>query len=182
MKTIGVLGGMGPEASATFYNMIINICHKKYNAQQDTDYPPMIIYSLPLEGFDETGIVDQEKVLRQLIKGIKVLESSGSDFIVIACNTVHCFIDELRKNVKIPILSIIEETSNKLKLDKINIMGGKNSISDRKTLLGIINNIDKKGIKAVILGCTELPLIISQKHLKLKIYDTLNILAESSIE
>ena len=123
MKTIGVLGGMGPEASATFYNMIINICHKKYNAQQDTDYPPMIIYSLPLEGFDETGIVDQEKVLRQLIKGIKVLESSGSDFIVIACNTVHCFIDELRKNVKIPILSIIEETSNKLKLDKINSVG-----------------------------------------------------------
>lgn len=226
MKTIGVLGGMGPEASASFYQMIINISHNKYKAVQDTDYPPMIIYSLPLIGFDETGIVNEKQVLDQLIIGVKKLEKAESNFIIITCNTVHCFIKELRKNVKIPILSIIEEISKKLKEDHINkvgllasdttinlkiydkilnkigietvipnklyqkiitkiilnVMSGKVSLKDKKDLIKIIDNLKKDGIEAVILGCTELPLVLTQNDSNLRIYDTLMILAENSLK
>ena len=75
MKTIGVLGGMGPEASADFYQRVIAIFQKQFGAVQDTDYPPMLIYSLPLTGFDETGIVDATVVLGQLIAGVQKLAS-----------------------------------------------------------------------------------------------------------
>lgn len=109
-KTIGVLGGMGPVASANLYTKIINYTQHKYNAVQDSDYPPIIIYSLPLLGFDETGIADKELVKEQLIAGVKKLESAGCDLIIIGCNTVHVFYDEMQAAVKIPILNIVEET------------------------------------------------------------------------
>lgn len=111
-KTIGILGGMGPEASAYFYGLLIKLAHRKYGAVQDTDFPPILIYNLPLFGFDETGITDKELVKKQLLEGVKKLESAGSDFIIIACNTVHSFYDLMQQSINIPILSIINETVN----------------------------------------------------------------------
>src|SRR3989338_4022705 len=72
-KKIGILGGMGPEASADFYCKIIQYCQEKYDAVQDTDYPSIVIYSLPLYGFNESGITDKNLVLKQLIHGIEIL-------------------------------------------------------------------------------------------------------------
>lgn len=113
-KTIGVLGGMGPGASANLYMEIIKYSQQKYGAVQDTDYPPVIIYSLPLNGFDETGIADVKLVESQLIDGVKKLESAGCDLIIIGCNTVHILFDVMQKAVKIPILNIVEVTKNKV--------------------------------------------------------------------
>jgi len=109
-KIIGVLGGMGPVSSANLYNKIIKYTQRKYNAVQDSDYPPVIIYSLTLSGFDETGIVDGEMVKKQLIGGVRKLESAKCDLIIVGCNTVHAFYDEMRAAVRIPIFNIIEET------------------------------------------------------------------------
>lgn len=113
-KTIGILGGMGPEASANLYSKMIKYSQNKYGAVQDFDYPPIIIYSLPLIGFDETGIVDKEGVKKQLIEGVKRLESAGCELIIIGCNTVHIFYKEMQSSVKIPILNIIEETKKEV--------------------------------------------------------------------
>lgn len=113
-KTIGVLGGMGPEASSNLYSKIIKYSQQKYNAVQDFDYPPIIIYSLPLLGFDETGIVDEKLVKKQLIDGVKKLESAGCDLIIIGCNTVHTYFTEMQTEVKIPIFNIIDETKKRV--------------------------------------------------------------------
>lgn len=113
-KTIGVLGGMGPEASSHLYSKIIKYAQHKYGAVQDFDYPPIIIYSLPLFGFDETGIVDATLVKKQLIEGVKKLELAGCDLIIIACNTVHSYFEEMQSAVKVPILNIIEETKKRV--------------------------------------------------------------------
>jgi aspartate racemase len=109
-KTIGVLGGMWPSASSVFYQKIIQYSQSHYWAVQDNDYPPVILYSLPLDGFDETGIRDEWEVKRQLIDAVKKLESSWCDFIVIACNTVHIFYEEMQKSIRIPIFNIVEKT------------------------------------------------------------------------
>lgn len=114
-KTIGVLGGMGPEASSNLYSKIIKYAQHEYNAVQDFDYPPIIIYSLPLDGFNETGIVNEELVKTQLIEGVKKLESAGSDHIIIACNTVHHYFNEMQSAINIPIFNIIEETKKQVK-------------------------------------------------------------------
>ena len=113
-KTIGVLGGMGPEASSNLYSKIIKYAQHEYGAVQDFDYPPIIIYSLPLFGFDETGIVDETLVKKQLIEGVKKLESAGSDLIIIACNTVHSYFKEMQSAINVPIFNIIEETKKRV--------------------------------------------------------------------
>jgi aspartate racemase len=113
-KTIGILGGMGPEASANLYMKMIKYAQNKYNAVQDSDYPPVILYSLPLGDFDEKGIVDNDSVKSQLIKGVKKLENAGCDLIIIGCNTVHIFYDEMQSAVDIPLLNIVEETKKKV--------------------------------------------------------------------
>ncbi|MBR9690467.1 amino acid racemase [Candidatus Woesearchaeota archaeon] len=114
-KTIGVLGGMGPEASAKLYQKMIKYAQDKYGAVQDYEYPPIIIYSLPLEGFEETGIENKELVKKQLIEGVKRLEKAGCELIIIACNSVHYFYEDMQKAVRIPIFNIIEETKKRVK-------------------------------------------------------------------
>lgn len=226
MKTIGILGGMGPGASSVLYQKIITYSQTKYSAVQDTDYPKIILYSLPLYGFDETGIIDKKLVLRQLKEGLKILEKAGADFIVIACNTVHSLIKEMRGSVSIPIVSIIElalqevqkknytavgllssETTRNLSIYKklfrlynfeliqVNnhqqkilnniiesVMAGKHGKREAKELLRIAQSLVSQGAEAVILGCTELPLAINQTNANIPMIDTLNLLAEASVD
>ena len=56
-----------PGASANFYASLISLAQKKYNAVQDTDFPKIFLNSIALDGFDETGIINQNLVKSQLI-------------------------------------------------------------------------------------------------------------------
>lgn len=145
-KTIGILGGMGPLASANLYHSIIQTAQTQYHAEQDTDFPPMLIYNLPLFGFNETGFVDPLSVKNQLIDGVKKLEGAGSDCIIIACNTVHHFYDDMQQVVKIPIISMIKETVKAVKETNHTVVGLLSSESTNK--LGIYTKaFDACGVK-----------------------------------
>lgn len=225
-KTVGILGGMGPLASANLYHKIVKIAQEMYHAEQDTDFPPMIIYNLPLIGFDEAGFKNPTLVKGQLIAGVKKLERAGSDFIIIACNTVHHFYQEMQDAIKIPIISIIEETvktadkkelkvigllssesTNKLKIyqkvldyyaiktlsvtDKqqkllneiiLHVMSGTQGEADKECLKAIIHDICQQGAQGIILGCTELPLAISQNDIDVALLNSTEIIAKSALE
>ncbi|HLD57761.1 MAG TPA: amino acid racemase [archaeon] len=218
MRRIGILGGMGPESTALFYQKIIEQCQKLYGAKYDQDYPKIFIYSLPLPD-PVRGIRDG--TLRVLTNGLKKLESFGADFIAIPCNTINCFLPEMRKCIQIPIVGIIEETIGKIeserykkvgllatiptiennlyKSDKIkiitplkrdqktvnkvicNILAGKKLDEDKKLVGRIIRNLLDRGAEAIVLGCTDLPLLIKQEDYDVKIFDTVEILAESTV-
>jgi len=113
-KTIGILGGMGPSASASLYDKMLEYAQREFGAVQDDEYPPIVIYSLPLVGFDESGIVDPDSVRSLLIEGVKKLEDAGCDLIIVACNTVHIFYDDMQSAVKIPIFNIVKETAKRV--------------------------------------------------------------------
>jgi len=157
-KTIGVLGGMGPVTSANFYSEMIGYAQRKYKAENDNDFPQIIINSLPLQGFDETGVLDRQLVLNQLKKGNRMLENSGSDFIVMPCNTVHCFIDELREDANIPILSIIEETIKTVQekeIEPVGILGSETTFQ----LKLYEKELKKKSISYITPGEEHFPAI-----------------------
>ncbi len=93
-KIIGILGGMGPEATADLYLRII----KATPAKRDQDHPRVIIYSnskVP----DRTAAIlgTGPSPMPELIRAGKRLEEAGADFIIIPCNTAHYFIDQLQK-------------------------------------------------------------------------------------
>jgi aspartate racemase len=110
-KIIGILGGMGPEATADLFYRII----KATTVKRDQDHPRTIIYSnskVP----DRTPAIlgDGPSPLPEMVKAARALETAGADFIIIPCNTAHHFIGELRGSVGIPILHMIELTAKKV--------------------------------------------------------------------
>ena len=111
MKTVGILGIMGPETVARFYLRI----NARVRASNSTQYPPIVVYSAPVPYDLEREIVErgrnEDQLLPFLIYGLQSLEAAGADVIVIPCNTVHCFMLELRACVAPPILSIMKETA-----------------------------------------------------------------------
>lgn len=147
-KTIGILGGMGPSASANLYDKMLEYTQREFGAVQDDEYPPIIIYSLPLVGFDEKGIVDAESVRKLLIHGVKKLEDAGCDLIIIACNTVHIFYDDMQMAVKIPIFNIVEETAKRVTNFHYKHVGLMCSESTTKAQL-YEEAFDKYGIKVI---------------------------------
>jgi aspartate racemase len=122
MKTIGVIGGLGPETTAHFYLEVVFACAKKTNKR-----PNMLISNVALPIRAEKQIIRDAKneraILPFLVTCAKQLERGGADFIVIPCNTVHMFIDDVRRSVRIPVLSIIEETVKFLKKRNIRRIG-----------------------------------------------------------
>lgn len=149
LKTIGVLGGMGPATSADFYRRVIEIAQRDYHAEQDTDFPPMFIYNMPLAGFDETGSIDDEHIRAQLIVGVQKIEKAGSDFIVIPCNTVHAFYDDMQVSVHIPIINILDVTVKSVEQNGYQKVGLMSSESTRKYHL-YENAFTKQGIAVVL--------------------------------
>lgn len=111
-KIIGILGGMGPEATADLYLRII----KATPVKRDQDHPRVIIYSnskVP----DRTAAIlgTGPSPMPELIRAGKRLEEAGADFIIIPCNTAHYFIDQLQKELRVPILHMIRLSAAKAK-------------------------------------------------------------------
>lgn len=123
MKTVGIIGGLGPETTSEFYLDLVFSCQKK----DKTHRPSIIIASVPLPyKIEEEAIakgIGFERITPFLIEEAKRLEKSGADFIVMPCNSLHVFIKEIRNAVKIPVLSIIEETVKFLKKNKFKKVG-----------------------------------------------------------
>jgi len=108
---IGVLGGMGPEATADLFRKII----KNTEAMRDQDHLRVLIDSNPKIPERTAAIVGSgESPLPMMIDTARNLERAGADFIVIPCVTVHYFIEGLREGIAVPVVSIIEEVTGEI--------------------------------------------------------------------
>lgn len=123
MRTVGVIGGLGPQTTAEFYLELVFGCYDKDRKAR----PPIIIWNVPIEYAVEEEFIahaqGEERYLPHLLEAAKKLESAGADFLVMPCNSMHIFMDEIRAAVKIPVLSIIEETSRFLREKRIRRVG-----------------------------------------------------------
>lgn len=107
-KVIGILGGMGPEATADLFIKII----RETPAKKDQEHLRVIVDNNPKIP-DRTAAILGEgpSPLPEMIKTAKNLEKAGVDFIIMPCITAHHYYEELKKSVKIPILNMVELTA-----------------------------------------------------------------------
>lgn len=109
--TIGILGGLGPETTAHFYTDLI---------QQSTQgvRPRVCMWSLPLDIHKEQEYIASgqhgDHYRELLAHGAQALEQAGADAIVIPCNTVHEFYDDLVKKVNVPIVNLLEVVADEI--------------------------------------------------------------------
>ena len=120
---MGIIGGLGPETTANFY---LEVIFSFFERNKETR-PPMLLWNVPIPNkVEEEFIIStkgEEVYVPLLIDAAKRLEQGEADFIVIPCNSVHMFINDVRRAVKIPVLSIIEETVEFLKQQQVKEVG-----------------------------------------------------------
>lgn len=105
---LGVLGGMGPQATNTFYQRIID----RTQAESDQEHLRVLIWSDAKIPDRTAGILGgrEEEVFQHLLADAKLLEKAGCTHLAIPCNTSHYFADRLQAQLHIPIIHMIRET------------------------------------------------------------------------
>jgi aspartate racemase len=100
MKKIGIIGGLGPEATIDYYKEIINSFK---NENGDLNYPEIIIYSVNMSEF--LSLMKEKKydqVTTLLLEKIEGLKRAGAEFAVISANTPHLLFDRIKEKCGIP--------------------------------------------------------------------------------
>ena len=111
-KIIGILGGMGPEATIDLFYKIIKLTP----AKKDQDHLRIIIDNNPKIPDRTAAILGKgEDPLPALQQSARNLQKAGADFIIIPCNTAHYFLPSIQESVNIPIINMIEETATEVK-------------------------------------------------------------------
>ena len=106
---LGVLGGMGPQATQVFYQFVLD----RTDAARDQDHLPALILSdtqIP----DRTAAIlsgNTEELYRRLLKDAKLLDGCGCTALAIPCNTSHYFADRLQGEIGVPIVHMLRETA-----------------------------------------------------------------------
>ncbi len=207
---IGILGGIGPESSARFYEQLIQLVQSK-GIKSNTQYPHTILESIPAP-----ELLLKNPDLSMYKAALGNLERAGADFIVIVCNTAYVFIDQFEREVHIPIINLNKEVRNalnKINRKKITVFGSQKTI-DRlfhfnniviepigedesliidKIILQYNSGKNKRELeerlvgiirdypqKNVLIACTELSTIV--KNAGLKYLDTFDILLNATFQ
>jgi aspartate racemase len=204
MKTVGIIGGIGPESTIEYYRLII----ASYREQkQDGSYPAILINSIDLRKMlDLVEANELTKLTDYLVGEVHKLARAGAEFGALASNTPHIVFDEIQRQSPIPLISIVEataETAQTLGLKRVGLFGTRSTMQGqfypevfsktgttlavpepdeqtyihdkymrelvngiilpetRERLLAIVERLkDRHGIQGLILGGTELPLIL----------------------
>lgn len=110
MKTVGILGGLGPESTIDYYRFILAGCRKR---NPGGGVPHIVINSLDVNkaiAMLDAGRLDE--LADYLSEGVELLSRVGVDFGIIAANTPHLVFDEVQRRSSIPLLSIVRATAN----------------------------------------------------------------------
>lgn len=217
-KIIGILGGIGPEATGEFYLNLILELQKRGLIKSNIDFPQIVINSIPAPELIYEEIPKEN--LKPYINGLKELEKLDVDFIAMICNTIHFFCKELQNSIKTPIIDLKKELNKyliKKNIKSIVVLGTpttmKNGLykfegikyldltkEEIKLLTQTIFNFNKgfaknkqiqivqkiankylnKGAEVVILGCTELALML--KEISIPKINPMDILSEVIIK
>jgi aspartate racemase len=219
MKRIGIIGGLGPEATVDYYRRIVHFFHEHNHS---LSVPEIVIFSADIsELFQLVGDEDWDALVEWLLLKVRGLEAAGADFAVISANTPHIVFDRVSARSPLPLLSIVEATrehAQSIGLKRVGLLGTKftmkanffgsslakdgivvavpeeadqefihgklvNEIelgifSDetRQELLWIIDRMAARdSLDGIILGCTELPLVLDQKQCDLPLLNTTEI-------
>ena len=126
MKTLGMIGGVGPESTIDYYKNIIAMYRER---QRDGSYPQFVINSIDLKkGIDFMNANNLAGMANYLLEEIIKLPRAGADFGIIAANTPHIVFDDIAPKSPIPLISIVEATCAAAKvrgLKKLALFGTK---------------------------------------------------------
>ncbi len=132
MKTLGIIGGIGPESTVDYYRLIVAAYREQ---RQDGSYPAIIINSIDLNKLRDLVTANALADLSEyLVAELQRLARAGADFGLLAANTPHIVFDDIRRQSPIPLLSIVEatcEAAKALGLKRLGLLGTRFTMQGR---------------------------------------------------
>lgn len=226
MKTIGLLGGMSWESTASYYKEINEGVKAKLGGLHSAKVSLVSVDFSEIETLQHEGRWDDTAVV--LSRAAQSIESAGADFLLICTNTMHKVADDIQSSISIPVIHIADATAETLVakgIKRVGLLGTKftmeqnfykSRISEkfdievivpnedsrntvhsiiykelclgriknesREKYLAIVDELYAQGAEAVILGCTEIALLIQQQHTNVPLYDTTKIHAQQAVK
>lgn len=104
MKTVGIVGGLGPESTVDYYRRIL----KGWEREDPSTAPPIVIDSLDVRRALRLVESDRPALIEYLLASLRRLAGAGVDFAVMTANTPHIVFDELVARSPVPLVSIVE--------------------------------------------------------------------------
>ncbi len=121
LKTVGIIGGIGPESTIEYYRQIIAFYREQ---KPDGSYPSIILNSVNFKPLLDLILANQwSQVTQHLVAELQKLARAGADFAVIAANTPHLVFDDIRRQSSIPLISIVEATCEEAKVLHLKRLG-----------------------------------------------------------
>lgn len=121
MKTIGIIGGLGPMATVCYLEHIVQLT----DVDSDQKHPRIFMESIP-DIPDRTAYIlgeSSENPLALLVQAANSLAEQGADFLTIPCVTAHYFYPELAKAVDIPVINLLEEIARTVVQSGVHTVG-----------------------------------------------------------
>jgi aspartate racemase len=121
MKTLGVVGGLGPESTIEYYRLLISSYQKRAG---DKALPSILIKSVDVYrglAFLEADQLDQ--LADYLAEAVSKLADGGADFGIISANTPHLVFDQVQARTSLPLISIVEAASAEVRAKGIARIG-----------------------------------------------------------
>lgn len=121
--------GIGPASTAEFYAKLISELQMTGFIKNNKDFPQIVINSIPAPELVYENITDAD--LSYYIGGLRELDKFGVDFIVMVCNTIHLFYENLQNQIKTPILDLRKEVERTIKskgISSVLVLGTPNTI------------------------------------------------------
>ena len=107
-SSIGILGGMGPQASAHLVSLLVELSAKEFGAKNCDEFPEIILASIPVPDFISDK-KNKETALEILKHRIKLMDKMNVSIFAIACNTAHILLDQLKLTSNKSFVSMIDE-------------------------------------------------------------------------
>lgn len=203
-KTVGILGGMGPEATIDLFQRIVAETH----AAKEEDHLHILVDCNPKMPSRQDAILhDGPSPVPALVETARNLQRAGADFLILGANTAHYFLPEVAAQVEIPFLSILEEGVKELlrqapQAKQVGVLATSAAMEaglyqsaceghglhvlplephwqqtvqtaifhfkyhglapeNRGPMVSAAQHLVELGAQALILGCTEIPLILA---------------------
>jgi aspartate racemase len=224
-KKIGVIGGLSPESTVTYY---LHITRKYVERFGDYSYPEILIYSVNLENYHIWRETNRWDLIADDMASIaEKLHEAGADFGLIATNTMHKVFSDTQAKTSLQLIHILDPTIKAIKaagIKKIGLLGTRFTMAEafykdelaqngfeclvpdteqqeiihqiiqqelvrgiiteqsKQKYLAVIGNLTTQGAEGIILGCTEIPLLISQADCTVPVFDTTILHADAALE
>lgn len=226
MKTIGLIGGMSWESTASYYRLINEQVQQRLGGLHSAR---ILLYSLdfaPIERMQAEGDWDGAGMV--LAHAARALEAGGADFLLICANTMHKVAPAIEAAVHLPLLHIADPTAEAVTragYARVGLLGTRFTMEDnfyidrlrerhgldvlvpdqaerevihrviydelclghlvdasRDAYRQIIARLVERGAEAIILGCTEIALLVHASDASVPLFDTTDLHARAAVD